>query len=314
MPVRFWSSWHRTLNFNWTATFSMTITWIESQFWAVENEVDEKMLKSIRTHFAEIVDHFQKLTLSMCTRSPFIMDRFSVSVELCKNRWNNFDEIFSSGEFKLNITNSTKVWIYSGAIANLSFRGHFENINDLVFFERAFSKSEGRLVIIHCKMDELRRFDAKLNEIKFSDTTIGVIREKAFDALEIQAIEFINCNIERVEEKAITGKVIGIGILDWFDRTRNSILVLGILFLQLYSRYLAFIDCHINTIETEAIAGSGIIDVVMQRNTWVEIDFVAFILSFLCLWHIRLLLQNRFNQIPCNFTDRRQRSDWEQYN
>lgn len=103
--------------------------------------------------------------------------------------------------------NCTKVWIYGGAFASSSIHGHFESISDLVIFENAFSKSEGRIFIERCHIEELQRLHANFREIKFNDTSIDVIRKNAFDVLEIPSIIFENCRIGTIQEKAMTDKV-----------------------------------------------------------------------------------------------------------
>lgn len=112
-----------------------------------------------------------------------------------------------SGEFKLNIINCTKVWIYADAFATATFHGHFERIHDLVIFEKAFTKSTGKIFITNCRIDELRRLDAALKEIKISDSTVDVIRKGAFDVLAINSIVFENCVIGTIERRALTEKV-----------------------------------------------------------------------------------------------------------
>lgn len=114
----------------------------------------------------------------------------------------------SSGEFKLNIINCTKVWIYGEAFATSNFHGLFEGIQDLAIFERAFTKSEGRVFITDCGIEELQRLDATLKEIKFSNSTVDVISEGVFDVLSINSIVFEHCIIGTIQRRALTERVI----------------------------------------------------------------------------------------------------------
>lgn len=107
----------------------------------------------------------------------------------------------------MNITNCAKVLIFPEAFANTTFHGHFENIRDFQLQERAFSKSDAKISIHNCKMDELKRLDASLKEIKFSNTHIGDVNSNAFDVLKIDSIVFENCVINTIQSKALTEKV-----------------------------------------------------------------------------------------------------------
>lgn len=99
------------------------------------------------------------------------------------------------------------MWIYGDAFATSTFHGHFERIHDLVIFERAFTKSTGKIFITNCRIDELQRLDAALKEIKFSDSTVEIIKKGAFDVLAINSIVFENCIIGTIERRALTEKV-----------------------------------------------------------------------------------------------------------
>lgn len=110
-------------------------------------------------------------------------------------------------EFRLNITNCAKVRIFSEAFASTTFHGYFEHIRDFQLLERAFSKSNARITISNSRMDELKRLDASLKEIKFSNTHIGSIQTNAFDVIKIDSIMFENCHIETIQTNAFTEKV-----------------------------------------------------------------------------------------------------------
>lgn len=110
-------------------------------------------------------------------------------------------------EFKLNITNCAKVRIFSEAFANTTFHGHFENIHDFQLLERAFSKSTAKVTINNSRLDELRRLEASLKEIKFSNTHIGIIQTNAFDVIKIDSIIFENCHIDIIQSNSFTEKV-----------------------------------------------------------------------------------------------------------
>lgn len=110
-------------------------------------------------------------------------------------------------EFKLNITNCAKVRVFSEAFADTTFHGHFENILDLDFLERAFSRSSARITITNSKLDEVRRLDASLKEIKFSNSRIGTIQTNAFDVIKIDSIIFEKCTIDTIQNNAFTEKV-----------------------------------------------------------------------------------------------------------
>lgn len=58
-------------------------------------------------------------------------------------------------------------------------------------------------------MNEVEQLDAKLKEIKFSNTHIGKIRTRAFDVYSIDSIVFDNCYIDTIEANAFTEKVSG---------------------------------------------------------------------------------------------------------
>lgn len=111
------------------------------------------------------------------------------------------------GEFKLNVTNCAKVWIFPEAFANTTFHGHFENIRDFQLKERAFSKSSAIISIERSKLDEIQPLEASLKEIKFSNSRIGEINYKAFDVLQINSIVFENCTINTIKSRALTEKV-----------------------------------------------------------------------------------------------------------
>lgn len=110
-------------------------------------------------------------------------------------------------EFKLNITNCAKVRIFSEAFANTQFHGHFENIHDFQLLERAFSKSIAKVTINNSRLDELRRLEASLKEIKFSNTHIGTVLTNAFDVIKIDSIIFENCHIDTIQPNAFSEKV-----------------------------------------------------------------------------------------------------------
>lgn len=119
-----------------------------------------------------------------------------------------FSIIFTfADEFKLNITNCAKVQIFSEAFASTTFHGYFENIRDFQLMERAFSKSAARITIHNCHMDELKRLDASLKEIKFSNTHIGTVLTNAFDVIRIDSIIFEKCHIDTIQSDAFTEKV-----------------------------------------------------------------------------------------------------------
>lgn len=114
---------------------------------------------------------------------------------------------YSTGEFKLNISNCANVKIFSEAFANTTFHGHFENIGELQLLERAFSKSSAKVTIQHCHLNEVEQLSAQLKEIKFSNTHIGKIRTHAFDVIRIDSIIFNDCYIDTIEANAFTEKV-----------------------------------------------------------------------------------------------------------
>lgn len=118
-----------------------------------------------------------------------------------------FFRLTFTGEFKLNITNCAKVQIFSEAFAGTTFHAHFENIHDFQLLERAFSKSTAKVTIHNSRLDEIRRLDATLKEIKFSHTRIGVVRTNAFDVIKIDSIIFENCHIDTIQANAFTEKV-----------------------------------------------------------------------------------------------------------
>ncbi|XP_055305282.1 uncharacterized protein LOC129569986 isoform X1 [Sitodiplosis mosellana] len=156
-------------------------------------------------------------------------------------------------EFKLNITNCAKVRIFSEAFANTTFHGHFENIHDFQLLERAFSKSTAKVTVNNSRLDELRRLEASLKEIKFSNTHIGTILTNTFDVIKIDSIIFENCHIDTIQSNAFTEK--------------------------LFSNQLSLTGCNIGTIEAAAISGSGISDVILHNNSILSIKGKAITLT-----------------------------------
>ncbi|XP_031628449.1 uncharacterized protein LOC116344162 [Contarinia nasturtii] len=156
-------------------------------------------------------------------------------------------------EFKLNITNCAKVRIFSEAFASTTFHAHFENIADFQLLERAFSKSTAKVTINNSRLDELKRLDATLKEIKFTNTHIGVVQTNAFDVIKIDSIIFENCHIETIQANAFTEKLL--------------------------SNLLNLTGCYIGMIEASAIAGSGVSEVILNNNSMSNIKGKAITLT-----------------------------------
>lgn len=67
---------------------------------------------------------------------------------------------------------------------------------------------------------------------------------------------------------------------------------------QLYSKYLEISGCTIQTIESEAIAGSGIVDVILNGNTYVHFDLIKNTPT-----HIRIVHENYIVDCIYKFTE-----------
>lgn len=113
-------------------------------------------------------------------------------------------------EFKLNITNCKEVDISANTFYNTTFHGHFENINSLRLSENAFTKATAKVDVINCHIDELKRLDASLKEIKFLNSTINKILSGTFDVISINSIIFENCDIGTIMNNTATERVINI--------------------------------------------------------------------------------------------------------
>lgn len=97
--------------------------------------------------------------------------------------------------------------IFSEAFTGLQFNGYFDNINNLILYEKAFAKSQAKIYINRCSIDQLQRLEAPLKEIKFTNSRINEISAGAFDVLSLSSIIFENCEIETIEKNAVTERV-----------------------------------------------------------------------------------------------------------
>lgn len=113
----------------------------------------------------------------------------------------------ATGEFKLNIIDCNKVVIFAEAFVGTHFNGRFDNIPNLILIEKAFVKSEAKIYINNCQIDQLQRLETPLKEIKFTNTHINEISTGAFDVLSINTIIFENCVIGTIQKNALTGRV-----------------------------------------------------------------------------------------------------------
>lgn len=100
-----------------------------------------------------------------------------------------------------------KVVIFAQAFVGTQFNGYFDNIPNLIILERAFVRSEAKVYINKCRIDQLQRLDTPLKEIKFTNTHINEISTGAFDVLSINSIIFENCVIGTFQKNALTVRV-----------------------------------------------------------------------------------------------------------
>lgn len=112
-----------------------------------------------------------------------------------------------TGEFQLNIVNCHKVIIFGEAFKDTKFNGYFDNIPNLMILERAFTRSDAKIYINNCTIDQLQRMEASLKEIKFTNSRINEIQTGAFDVLSVNSIIFENCVLGRIQKRALSERV-----------------------------------------------------------------------------------------------------------
>lgn len=174
------------------------------------------------------------------------------------------------GEFQLNIVDCHKVVIFGEAFKDTKFNGYFNNIPNLIILERAFTRSDAKVYIDNCTIDQLQRLEAPLKEIKFTNSRINEIMTGAFDVITINSIIFENCILGKIQKHAFSEKVGTIILFSKRISVRN--LMRHIVFfpyryiLKLLSNHLAIVGSEIDTIETGAITDSGITDFIFTNN------------------------------------------------
>ncbi|KAM7348327.1 ben isoform 2-T2 [Cochliomyia hominivorax] len=142
--------------------------------------------------------------------------------------------------YKFNITNSNDVLLLENAFEKTNIRGQFVAIKDLRINEKAFKSAQARLHIESSNIDNIFRFEASMQEIKFVNCTIGTINPGAFDVYDIKLLTFESCRIDAIKSRAITEKF--------------------------YSEAVSITGASIGLIESDAIFGSGINELKIANN------------------------------------------------
>lgn len=97
--------------------------------------------------------------------------------------------------------------IFNETFINSSFFGHFENIYDLHFIEKAFfGGNKINITILKCNIELLPSLYA-MKSIHFSQTNIDVIETGAFDVIKFGPIVFELCSIGKIKKQAISNRV-----------------------------------------------------------------------------------------------------------
>ncbi|XP_065362958.1 uncharacterized protein be isoform X2 [Calliphora vicina] len=142
--------------------------------------------------------------------------------------------------YKIIITNSNDVLLLENAFEKTNIRGQFIGIKDLRINEKAFKSAQARLHIESSNIDNIFRFEASMQEIKFINCTIGTINPGAFDVYDIKLLTFESCRIDAIKSRAITEKF--------------------------FSQQVSITGASIGLIESDAIFGSGINELKIANN------------------------------------------------
>ncbi|KNC30502.1 hypothetical protein FF38_07824 [Lucilia cuprina] len=145
-----------------------------------------------------------------------------------------------TASYKIIITNSNDVLLLENAFEKTNIRGQFVGIKDLRINEKAFKSAQARLHIESSNIDNIFRFEASMQEIKFINCTIGTINPGAFDVYDIKLLTFESCRIDAIKSRAITEKF--------------------------FSQQVSITGASIGLIESDAIFGSGINELKIANN------------------------------------------------
>uniref|UniRef100_A0A182T257 Right handed beta helix domain-containing protein n=1 Tax=Anopheles maculatus TaxID=74869 RepID=A0A182T257_9DIPT len=125
------------------------------------------------------------------------------------------------------------------------------DVSNLQIEPNAFFGSKSSKIQIHrTNIESLPKLGASLRLLSFNDCNISEVVTHAFDAIEIEHVEFVGCRLANLRQQAIPER------------------------LLCYS--LIFRDCHIQRIENRFVDGNGLKNLLLENNTINEIAPGAF--------------------------------------
>ncbi|XP_058117186.1 uncharacterized protein LOC131259660 [Anopheles coustani] len=157
----------------------------------------------------------------------------------------------SCGAHLLNVMHVKTVWLKTEFLSVDGTELFIADVHELKIEPNAFRGSTSSKVEIHSTtIDSLPKLGASFRLLSFNDCKINDIETHAFDANEIEHVEFVNCRLKNLHQQALTDKLL--------------------------SNSLIFRGCAIQRIERQFVDGCGLKELQLEGNRIEEIAPGAF--------------------------------------